>query len=278
MEILRQHGMAYLGGIVLLPILAFIARGRSDARAVLALCVFPAAIAFVPPLATVLFAKGSYMVFRTSTPGVRRQRHRAGRSTPRQRCGGARRPRFSSPRGCWPSCGRRSTHRNAADAPRSHRLWALTRRLRDGAADRQRHPDRPGDGLRGSARTPHRFVAIFDQHANPYDPYAVDRLAAVRDALSPFVVPDRCVDACRRYGVDVVIVNAAAVGSAFVPVWDAALYRPTLERLRAIPSLREMNTAVLPRSFSIPWRHRRRTRIRRCPRSSSSPRASTVAS
>jgi hypothetical protein len=90
------------------------------------------------------------------------------------------------------------------------------------------------------ARTPHRFVAIFDQHANPYDPYAVDRLAAVRDALSPFVVPDRCVDACRRYGVDVVIVNAAAEGSAFVPVWDAVLYRPTLERLRAIPSLREV--------------------------------------
>jgi hypothetical protein len=65
MEILRQHGMAYLGGIVLLPILAFIARGRSDARAVLALCVFPAAIAFVPPVATALFAKGSYMVFRS---------------------------------------------------------------------------------------------------------------------------------------------------------------------------------------------------------------------
>jgi hypothetical protein len=71
----------------------------------------------------------------------------------------------------------------------------------------------------------------------------VDRLAAIRDAFSPFVAPDRCVDACRRYGVDVVIVNAQADGGAFVSVWDALLYRSTLARLHAIPSLREMHTA-----------------------------------
>jgi hypothetical protein len=36
-----------------------------------------------------------------------------------------------------------------------------------------------------SAFTTHRFVALFEQHANPLDPLAFDRLEAARAGTSP---------------------------------------------------------------------------------------------
>ena len=56
--------MVFLGGLCLLPILFFLARSRAEARTVLALCIVPVCVGFVPPIATALYAKGSYMTFR----------------------------------------------------------------------------------------------------------------------------------------------------------------------------------------------------------------------
>lgn len=257
MEILRQHGMAYLGGIVLLPILAFVARGRSDARAVLALCVFPVAFAFVPPVATALFAKGSYMGFRSL---LNAPVFAAGAivlawmiDSARQRGVVARTVAAIFVAAWVLAFVRPSLDATVADASRPAPVTSgATTELVDYVATLPAGTTiltDPATAYALSARTPFRFVAILDQHANPYDPYGVDRLAAVRDALSPFVAPDRCVDVCRRYGVDAVIVNAAAEGGAFVAVWDAVLYRPTVERLRAIPSFREMRAASSFTSF-----------------------------
>jgi hypothetical protein len=251
MEILRQHGMAYLGGIVLFPVLAFVARRRSDARAVAALCVFPFVIAFVPPIATALYASGSYMVFRTllNAPVFAASAIVLvwGIDTARQR-GVLVRAAAAILVAAWVlAFVRPSVDATLADASRRTAVGVgVGTELIDYATSLPAGSTLLADPATAyvlSAHTAHRFVAILDQHANPYDPYAVDRLAAIRDAFSPFVAPDRCVDACRRYGVDVVIVNAQADGGAFVSVWDALLYRSTLARLHAIPSLREMHTA-----------------------------------
>jgi hypothetical protein len=252
MEILRQHGMAYLGGIVLVPVLAFVARHRSDARAVVALCVLPVAIAFVPPFATALYAQGSYMVFRSllNAPVF------AGGAivlawaidSARQR-GVVVRALAATLIAAWTlAFVRPSLDATLADASQRAPAAAgvdaeLTEYVASLPGGTTILTD-PPTAYALSARTSHRFVAILDQHANPHDPYAIDRLGAIRDALSPYVVPDRCVDAFRRYGVDVVIVNANAERGAFVSVWDAVLYRPTLARMHAIPSLREMHSAV----------------------------------
>jgi hypothetical protein len=251
MEILRQHGMAYLGGIFLLPVLAFVARRRSDARAVAALCALPVAIAFVPPVATALYAKGSYMVFRSllNAPVFAASAIVLAWAIDTARARGvAVRAAAAILIAAWAlAFVRPSVDATLADASRRTPVASgVATELVDYVAALPAGSTiltDPATAYVLSARTPHRFVAILDQHANPYDPYALDRLAAVRDALSPFVVPDRCIDACRRYRVDVVVVNAKADRGPFVSVWDAVLYRPTLSRLHAVPSLREMHTA-----------------------------------
>lgn len=254
MEILRQHGMATLGGLVLLPLLAFVARRRVDARAVLALCVVPAGVAFFPPLSTALFATGSYMVFRSllnapvfaasaivlvwAIGTVRRK-------------GIVMRAVAAVGIAAWVLAFLRpSIDATMADASkRSPATAVVSEGLVDYVATLPVGSTILTDPMTAyalSAHTPHRFVALFEQHANPCDPFALDRLEAVRNALSPFVTPERCVDACRRYGVDFVVVNADAHGRGFMAVWDASLYRPTLKRLRAVPSFREVRAA---RSF-----------------------------
>jgi hypothetical protein len=84
-----------------------------------------------------------------------------------------------------------------------------------------------------SAYTAHRFVAVYDQHANPRDPYALDRLQAVRDVLSPFADASRALAACRRYGVGYVVLNPRGP-AGFLTGWDPALFPATVARLRGI--------------------------------------------
>jgi hypothetical protein len=118
----------------------------------------------------------------------------------------------------------------------------------------------PATAYQLSAYTSNRFVAVYEQHANPRDAYALDRLEAVRDVLSPFADAQRAASACRRYGVDYVVVSAQALSAVpgFMTEWDPALFPATLARLRGIglPFTEVLTTAdyavfqVLERSAS----------------------------
>jgi len=246
MEILRLDGMLFLGGLACIPLLAFAARSRPDARAVLAAAAIPLLVSFVPWVATPLFHRGSYMVFR-SLLNV---------------------PAYAAIVVCawWLGTSWRS-HRSVAlliGVPAAA-LWlvifarplprSLTAELR--AQARARVPDArtelapplermvaalpassvilsdPATSYALSAVTSQRFVAVYQQHANPRDPFALERLKAVRDVLSPYVTADVAQAACRRFGVNYVVVNGSPPpdASGFLPLWSRARYPVALARM-----------------------------------------------
>jgi hypothetical protein len=249
MEILRHQGLVFLGGIVVLPVLLPAARSRPDARAILAASAFPVALAFTP-LAVPLFERGSYMAFRVL---LNAPVFAAIVASAAWMVGGARRRGFAvrvlaaASLTLWALVFLRpSLDGFAADFKRSRPGTAapdalVSRELRDAVASlpagRTVLSD-PATSYVLSAYTTHRFVAIYQQHANPYDAYALDRLRAVRDALSPFAVPDAALAACRRYRVDYVVVNSGREAGAdgFLALWDAASYGTVLRRLASMPA------------------------------------------
>jgi hypothetical protein len=250
MEILRQHGMVFLGGLVLLPLALFPARKRADARAVLALGLLPMCIAFIPPLATALYSKATYMVARSllNVPALAASVVVIGwMVSEARRRGFVVRTLAVVVVATWViAFVRPSLRATVADAARAAAPAQLPRTLAVYVAGLPGGSVVLSDAATSyamSAYSSHRFVALFEQHANPYDDYALDRLQAVRDAISPFASAQQCVEACRRFGVDFVIVSAQPLtGREFLSVWDPALYSPTIERLRAIPSLQEVHT------------------------------------
>lgn len=245
MEILRLHGMLFLGGLACIPALLFASRTRSDARAILVASAIPFAVSFVPWLATPLYAHGSYMVFRSLLQA----------------------PAFAAIVVCagWLVRALRRRDRRAwlMGAPAAA-LWLIVffRPVPLALAHdvRARTRAAPGAGARAapawvdavaslpagsvvlsdpatsyvlSAYTSHRVVAVYDQHGNPRDPFALDRIRAVRDVLSPFVLPDDAVAACRRYGVDYVVVNGSPPrdASSFLSIWRPETYPVALRRM-----------------------------------------------
>lgn len=117
------------------------------------------------------------------------------------------------------------------------------------------------------ALTHHHTVAVLHQHASPSDSLAIDRLAACRDVLSPYLGTGEKARICRRFGVDYVLVNGliperwhsffadagphlvaeqvAALSEdrdLFAPIWDledrgAALFRVRREHLDALSGI-----------------------------------------
>jgi hypothetical protein len=251
MEVLRQFGMVFLGGLVLVPVLAVMSRRRADARIALALCVVPIGIAFVPPIATALFSRGSYMVFRALLNApvfaasawvlvalVERARRR----------GVLARAAVATVVAMWGlTFVRPALHATRADF--AHRPRAATdgnlavvdvvRRLPAGATVLSD----PATSYLLSAYSTHRFVALYEQHANPRDTFALDRLQAVRGVISPLVDSRASVAWCERYDVDVVVVSARALSASpgFMTGWDPALYPASVERLRELaPAFQEV--------------------------------------
>ena len=248
MEILRLQGMLFLGGLALIPVLAPVWRHRADARAITAMAAIPFALAFVPWVATPLFARGSYMVFRTLLNV----------------------PVYAAIVACavWLAQGVRRRHRGALligipaalvwlliFARPATRSLAREVRAQSDAPARSGAPVAPAlrDAIRElpsnavllsdpatsyalSAVTSARFVAVEGQHATPRDPFAVDRLRAVRDVLSPYVMPNEAVNACRRFHVAYVIVNPNPPpgASRFMSGWSRPQYPATFARMEAM--------------------------------------------
>lgn len=259
MEILRQYGMCFLGSLVLLPFLLWIARRRPDARAVLALCAIPVCIAFVPQLTTALFAKGSYMVSRGL---LNAPVYAASAVVLGWMIEGARRRGLvvkvsvTVVLAAWTLVFvRPAIDATRADLARRPHADIDASRALVRAVEFLPGPSvilsDPATAYQLSAYTSNRFVALYEQHANPLDAYALDRLEAVRDVLSPFADASRVAAACRRYGVSYIVISAQALSTApgFMTEWDPALFPGTLARLRGIgfPFWERLTTA----DFSI---------------------------
>jgi hypothetical protein len=243
MEILRLHGIIFLGGLACIPFLPV--RSRRDARVILALSAVPLLVSFLPPVTTWLCRHGSYMVFRSllQVPalaaialagevvarGVRARDRRTlwfgvpalalwcfvfARPVPRALVSDAR-ARQEAPGGAVP-----------------RELVRLAQSLPNGSVVLSD----PATSYVLSAYTSLRFVAVHEQHGNPRDPLALERLQAVRDGLSPYVMPEVAAAACRRFGVNYVLVNAAAPrdASTFFSVWSPALYPAAIARMTSM--------------------------------------------
>lgn len=248
MEVLRQHGLVFLGALLLLPLTGLAARRERAVRAAFVLSLVPAAIAFVPPLATWAFQHASYMAFRAllNAPAIPAAvltaawLVRAGRAR-----GAVARVLVAAALCAWgvgfvaPSLRAfasdlaRLVRPERAASP-TGRLDAVVAGLPAGAtilAD-------PFTAYRLSAYTSHRYVAILEQHANPRDPHALDRLAATRDVLSPFVIPQAAVEACRSYGVDFVVLSGRERGlpPLYLAPGQPLLFEAAWARLRSLPN------------------------------------------
>ncbi len=244
MEILRLDGMLFLGGLVLIPILALAASQRREARAIIAAAAIPFVLSFVPWVATPLFRHGSYMVFRSllNVPvyaaivvaamwlfaGVRQRRWSA--------------IVIGAPAAlAWALVFLRPVPRSLATEVRAagvhtRAVVPVAPALRDAVAQLPTGAvflSDPATAYALSAVTSARFVAVEGQHANPRDPFAIDRLRAVRDVLSPYVMPNEAVNACRRFHVAYVIVNPDPPrdASRFLTGWSRAQSASTLARM-----------------------------------------------
>ncbi len=249
MEVLREHGLVFLGGILLVGLL--VPARRSDRRAplTLAFSILPLALAFVPWLATPFFARASYMVLRVllNAPVVPALVLVVVWSVRSARRGSALRRVVTAIAIAWWALVflAPSVRAFAADAGRVRRpparaglcptaLAEWARRLPPGSTILSD----PATSYELSACTTHRFVALYEQHANPYDPYALDRLRAVRDALSPFAIGSAAPAACRRYAVDYVVVSRGAGEgpTGVLSYWLPALFEPAVARIESMPA------------------------------------------
>ena len=256
MEVLREHGLVFLGGILLVGLLVPARRTERRALPTLAFCILPLALAFVPWLATPFFARASYMVLRVllNAPIIPAVALVMAWAIASARRGNTLRRLFTALAiGCW-ACFflKPALDAFAGDTRRARRSPAPADLCSTPVAEWARRLP-PGSTILSdpatsyvlSACTPHRFVALYEQHANPYDPYALDRLRAVRDVLSPYAIGSVAPAACRRYGVDYVVVNRGNGGDplGLLSYWSPALFDQTVARIESMP-------ATFQRTFS----------------------------
>jgi len=256
-ELLRQHGLLFLGALALLPVAAAFARRDVNARRALAFGALPVIVCFVPWVATALFDAGSYIVFRSllNFPALPALVTVIALTAERARAGGWRAKTaaatglalwgllFAAPTLRAVDTDLRGPRAESEDFRAAHAdLLMFLDRLPDGAVVLS--DTRTSYAL--SAFSDHRFVAVHGQHGNPFDADAMRRLQAVRDALSPYATSASARSACARYGVDLVVVNGrmAARADGFLSYWDRRFYTATVARLDALPgSYRRMFTA-----------------------------------
>jgi hypothetical protein len=256
-ELLRQHGLLFLGALALLPVAAAFARRDVHARRALAFGALPVIVCFVPWVATALFDAGSYIGFRAllNFPALPALVTVIALTVGRARAGGWQaKTAVATGLALWGLLFAAPTLRAVGTDLRSPR--AERAEFRAAHADLLTFLDRLPDGAvvlsdtrtsyALSAFSDHRFVAVHGQHGNPFDADAMGRLQAVRDALSPYATSAAARSACARYGVDLVVVNGRmeARADAFLSYWDRRFYRATVARLDALPgSYRRMFAA-----------------------------------
>jgi hypothetical protein len=243
--VLRRHSMVYLGGLMMIPFL-LAARRHREAQLGMAYAAIPCLLCFVPPVTLLAFRFASYMTFRSLL----------------------NMPVFAaltaavwflvvwSRRRSWPARlfvalllivwsmifvvpglnGFRSELSVQMERTARPSVFARHTDLIEFLRSRPNGSvvlSDPKTSYIISAATDHRVVAVPGPHGNPNDPDALDRLAAIRDVLSPFVLHSKTVAACERYGVDFVVVNARITRDPdeFLMDWDPSLFAATAAKI-----------------------------------------------
>jgi hypothetical protein len=243
--VLRRHGLMYLGALVMIPFLLFARRSR-EARYTVAYAVLPCLLCFVPVLTVFVFRFAAYMTFRSllNVPAfaavvaavfllatwARRRGWpiRIGAAVVLLLWSAV----FVIPglNGYIDELNREVQSRGDPSVFESHADLIDFLRSRP---DNSVILSDPKTSYMISAATNHRVVAVGGPHGNPHDPLAMERLAGIRDVLSPFTLLSSAVAACERYGVDFVVVNGRidTAPTEFLINWEPALSDMTVAKL-----------------------------------------------
>jgi hypothetical protein len=247
-EILRQHGLVFLGGLVLIPFMLLGARRWSYARLHLAFAVIPYLVCFFPLLTPLFYERFTYMSFRSvlNVPvyaaivaaiyGLVVWARKRGWSL---KLATAVVLLIWSKLFFAPSL---DAIARSASAQRSEPVRPSLFEQYDDVlqflSSRPRGSVVLSDPMTSyliSAATDQRVVAVMGQHGNPNDPNAFDRLKAVRDVLSPYQLLSQGAAACDRYGADFVVVNGRLDKTKidYLVDWTPELFQPVLSKLAA---------------------------------------------
>ncbi len=250
-EILKRYGLVYWGGIVLVPFLFLARSGWKYAKRHLALSVLPIFFCFVPFVTPVAYGKATYLIHRL-VEGI---------------------PSFHiivlliSSLLVW---GRKGTFLKRVSAVLVVSFWAwlfiapsltalASKSIGSSEGETQmefedivryfklRAPrgsvvlSDPITSYRLSARNELKVVAVLHQHGNPNDPFALDRLKAVRDVLSPYVTQEEALPAMDRYGVQYVVLSGSVPQpeKEFLIEWDPNNYDTVKTKFDLLPDVFE---------------------------------------
>jgi len=250
-EILRQYGLVFLGGLVIIPFLLLSVRGWRYARLHVSFAAIPYLICFCPRLAPVFFDRAAYMAFRSILNVPVFAAVVAGvyvLTVWARRKGWAARVATAGILLVWsalflaPSLDAFARSAAAWQADSNHpdlfeRYDDLIRFLRTRPAESVVLSD-PITSYLISAATGQRVVAVPGQHGNPNDLHAFERLSDVRNVLSTHVHHSQTAEACERYGVDYVVVNGRQDPHErdYLADWNPASFYPTVLKLTAMKS------------------------------------------
>lgn len=247
-EILRQHGLVFLGGLVLIPFMLLGASRWRCARLHLSFALIPYLVCFFPLLTPWFYERISYMSFRSvlNVPvyaaivaaiyGLVVWARKRGWTV---RLATAVVLLIWSKLFLVPSLDAVARSASALQSePDRPSLFEQYDDVLQFLASRPRTSVVLSDPMTSyliSAATDQRVVAVMGQHGNPNDPNAFDRLKAVRDVLSPYELLSKSAAACDRYGADFVVVNGRldTSKSDYLVDWTPELYQPVLSKLAA---------------------------------------------
>jgi hypothetical protein len=248
-EVLRADSLVFLGGIVLLPGLFFIKRHRPNARLCIALSALPVLICFNPFVAPFVFGRVAYLLHRflTIVPSFQVVVLVFGAVLV-----AARRARFPAKAGAaillflWvklfvlPGWGAVSGavrsvsfgSERGVPGPDFARVIDAASTLID---DRSVVISDPLTSYVLSAYRNVAVVSVLHQHGNPNDPLVMERLAASRDALSPFVSQRESMRELERFRVGYIVLNGGFSRPVheFMADWSPALLSDVREKYRS---------------------------------------------
>jgi hypothetical protein len=90
-----------------------------------------------------------------------------------------------------------------------------------------------------SARNEIKVVAVLHQHANPNDPFGLDRLEAVRDVLSPYVTQGEAIAAMDDYNAQYVVLSGSVpkLEREFLIEWESNNFQTVKEKFDQLPEV-----------------------------------------